>query len=42
MKKLTIAIILIASSAAAFASCPVGTRYQCYPTATGKMMCGCM
>ena len=41
MKKLTVAIVLAASTAAAFASCPVGTRYQCVPTMTGKMQCGC-
>ena len=41
MKKLTVAIILAASAAAAFASCPIGTRYQCVPWG-GKMMCGCM
>lgn len=42
MKKLTIAIILAAFTAAAFAACPVGTRYQCVPTYGGKMQCGCM
>jgi hypothetical protein len=41
MKKLTIAIILAASAVTAFASCPIGTKYQCYPTGNGKMMCGC-
>jgi len=42
MKKLTVAVILAASAVAAFASCPVGTRYNCVPTYGGKMQCGCM
>lgn len=42
MKKAIVAITLAAAAAAAFASCPIGTRYQCYPTPSGKMMCGCM
>jgi len=40
MKKF-IAIILLTISGIAAASCPAGTRYQCYPTPSGKMMCGC-
>lgn len=42
MKKITLAIALVAFTAAAFAACPVGTRYQCVPTWGGKMQCGCM
>lgn len=40
MKKL-IAIVLLTASGIAAAACPVGTRYQCYPTPSGKMQCGC-
>ena len=42
MKKIIVATALAAFAFAAAASCPVGSRYQCYPTASGKMMCGCM
>lgn len=41
MKKIAIAIITATLAVSAFASCPVGTRYQCVPTMTGKMQCGC-
>lgn len=41
MKKLVIAIIATTLAASAFASCPVGTRYNCVPTMNGKMQCGC-
>jgi hypothetical protein len=41
VKKLIASIALLAATGAAIASCPVGTRYQCYPTPSGKMQCGC-
>lgn len=41
MKKTFVAIILAATTVAAFASCPIGTVYRCYSTPSGKMMCGC-
>ena len=41
MKKVIVSIALIAAAASAFASCPMGTRYQCFSTPSGKMMCGC-
>lgn len=42
MKKIAIAIITATLAASAFAACPVGTRYNCYPGMNGKMICGCM
>lgn len=42
MKKLALAVILAATTVTAFAACPVGTRYNCYPGMNGKMICGCM
>ena len=30
-----------ASVTEAWASCPPGTRYACYPAGNGKMACGC-
>ncbi|HEX2888663.1 hypothetical protein [Vineibacter terrae] len=47
--KTKIASILVALAAAggiafvsvAHAACPPGTSYQCYPTYSGKMSCGC-
>jgi hypothetical protein len=41
MKKVIVSIALIAAAASAFASCPAGTRYQCFSTFGGKMQCGC-
>lgn len=41
MKKVIIATVLALTAAAAFAACPSGTRYQCWPTSSGKMNCGC-
>lgn len=41
MKKLIVAMILAATAVASFAACPAGTRYQCWPTSTGKQQCGC-
>lgn len=40
MKKI-IAIALLTVSGVAFAACPIGTKYKCYPTPSGKMACGC-
>lgn len=40
MKKL-IAVALLLTAGYAVASCPAGTRYQCYSTFSGKMACGC-
>ena len=41
MKKIIVAVALVAATASAIASCPMGSRYQCYSTPSGKMMCGC-
>ncbi len=41
MKKVIVAIVLASATLAAFASCPAGTMYKCYPQPNGKMMCGC-
>lgn len=41
MKKAIIAITLLVVAGYAAASCPVMTRYQCYPVGN-KMQCGCM
>ena len=41
MKKVIVAIVLASAAISAFASCPVGSRYQCTPTLGGKMQCGC-
>lgn len=35
------ALSVLSWSIPAKASCPPGTRYQCTPTANGKMQCGC-
>lgn len=42
MKKAFIAITLLVAAGYAAASCPPLTRYQCFPTSSGKMQCGCM
>ena len=34
-------MFLVAFASIAEAACPIGTRYQCYPTSNGKMQCGC-
>lgn len=41
MKKVIIAIFLASTAISVFASCPAGSRYQCFQTWTGKMQCGC-
>lgn len=41
MKKVIVAIALIASAATALASCPPYQPYRCVPTIGGKMICGC-
>jgi hypothetical protein len=41
MKKVIVSIALIAATASALAACPIGTRYQCFSTPSGKMQCGC-
>ena len=42
MKKALIAVTLFVVTGYAMASCPALTRYQCFPTPSGKMQCGCM
>lgn len=41
MKTLILAVTLIAVSAAAWAQCPRGTRYECTQGFGGKVICGC-
>lgn len=41
MRILLAALMLAASISTSQAACPVGTKYQCYPTMNGKMQCGC-
>lgn len=35
------AALLIVGITTALASCPPGTRYDCYTTANGRQSCGC-
>lgn len=40
--RILLAVLVLASSVAtASAACRPGTNYKCFPTANGKMMCGC-
>ena len=41
MKKLIVSIALLVVAGYALASCPIGSRYQCFSTPSGKMQCGC-
>jgi hypothetical protein len=45
MKHLLLALaavaMLVTAIAPANASCPAGSKYQCYPSGNGKMQCGC-
>ena len=41
MKKVIVAFVLASAVISAFASCPAGSRYQCFQTYSGKMQCGC-
>lgn len=41
MKKIIVAITLVAAAGYALASCPPMSRYQCFATPSGKMNCGC-
>lgn len=43
MTKLIALVIaaLVVGSSLAEAACPLGTKYQCRPTFSGKMQCGC-
>ena len=41
MKKLIISVTLLVATGYALASCPIGSRYQCFSTPSGKMQCGC-
>ena len=41
MKKVIASVVLLAIAGVASASCPIGTKYKCYPTPSGKMACGC-
>jgi hypothetical protein len=34
-------VMLMSSTAIAFAACPLGTRYQCQQGFNGKVICGC-
>jgi len=41
MGRMMLAVLVLAAvTSAAWAGCPLGTRYQCQPFG-GKMMCGC-
>ena len=41
MKKLIITVTFLIATSYALASCPIGSRYQCFSTPSGKMQCGC-
>lgn len=41
MKKLIVGVALLASMAAAFASCPPDRPYNCRDGWNGKQVCGC-
>ena len=41
MKKVIAAVVVFGFAASVYASCPIGTKYKCYPTPSGKMACGC-
>jgi hypothetical protein len=42
MKLIALALVaLTLATTFAQAACPLGTRYQCKPTFSGKMQCGC-
>ena len=41
MKKIIVGALLASFAFATFASCPIGTRYDCQSTFNGKMSCGC-
>lgn len=40
-KSIALAILTLATMSSVFASCPPGTRYDCYTTYGGKQSCGC-
>jgi len=41
MKKVIVALVLAAATAAAFAACPTYSPYRCIQGSGGKMICGC-
>jgi len=42
MKMIVLAtLMLVGAVEVALASCPPGTRYDCYTTANGRQSCGC-
>ena len=41
MKKLAVAVALMAYGAVVLASCPPNAPYRCYTGYNGKQVCGC-
>jgi hypothetical protein len=45
MKKLVVGaaalVAVVGYALSAWAACPPGTAYHCYPSANGKQSCGC-